>query len=296
MTRTTDTRRTPFSTILDFYLFSNLHMAICAVAMVDVTRILFDFRLRSELYVFVFCGTFFLYNLQRLPAAFTNTNVKREFRRHSWNTENRKLLAGISIVAAIAAAWAFFQLYRRTQLIALIPAIVSVAYAFPALYMKGKWIKLREIPGIKIFLVGIVWGMTTAWIPAAADNSFPPWTSPEIMIWMIACSLMIVAITIPFDIRDLYYDGQRLKTLPAIFGLRNVKIIGIGLMFASVAGMVVIDRFSTLVTMHHTIVYSTWSAITCVVIAYSHPERHEYYYSFLVDGLMIVLWAMLFIL
>lgn len=291
----TESRRKPLTTFLDFYLFSNLHISFCAVALTEVTRILFNYHLRSELYVFVFCGTFFLYNLQRLPAAFANAEIKREFKRHSWNTENRKLLLGISIIAAIAAAWAFFQLYTRTQIIALIPAALSVAYAFPAVFWKNKWIKLREIPGIKIFIVGIVWGMSCVWVPAAADDSFPQWSSPEVTIWMIACSLMIVAITIPFDIRDLYYDGTRLKTLPAIFGLKKVKVIGIVLMLLSVCGVFVMDNMSELVTIKHAIIYSAWAGVTCAVIVMSHPERHEYYYSFLVDGLMILLLAALFL-
>lgn len=285
----------PLTSILDFYLFSNLHIAICAVALTEVTRILFAYHLRAELYIFVFCGTFFLYNLQRLPAAFAKLQIKPEFRRHSWNIENKKLLLGVSVIAAIAAAWAFFHLYRRTQLIALIPAALSVAYAFPTIFWGQRWIKLREIPGIKIFIVGLVWGMSCVWVPAAADNSFPRWTSPEVTVWMIACALMIVAITIPFDIRDLYYDGSKLKTLPAIFGLKKVKIIGVVLMLLSACGMFIADEISQLVTMHHAVIYSIWTAITCGVILYSHPKRHEYYYSFLIDGLMILLWGMLVI-
>lgn len=293
MTRTDQPRKRILINILDFYLFSNLHIALCAVALCHVTRILFQFHLRDELYIFVFCGTFFLYNLQRLPAAFQKVDIARTFRRHSWNTENRKLLLGISVVAAALAGWAWLRLYHRTQLISVIPAALSVAYAFPSIYWRGKWIKLREIPGVKIFIVGLVWGMSCVWVPAAADDSYPQWTSPEVNAWMLACSLMIVAITIPFDIRDLFYDGDKLKTLPAIFGLRKVKAIGIVLMLLSVLGVGIADNISALVNHHQVIIYACWTLITCAVIAYSQPKHHEYYYSFLIDGLMILLWAML---
>lgn len=289
----TDSGRNLLSKILDFYLFSNLHIAFCAMALVGVTQQLFGFHLRSELYVFVFCGTFFLYNLQRLPAAFHNAEIERTFIRHRWNTENRKLLLGISVVAMIAAAWAFFLLYRRTQIIALIPAALSVAYAFPAIYWKKRWIKLREIPMIKIFIVGIVWGMSCVWVPAAADNSFPPWASPEVMLWMIACSIMIFSITIPFDIRDLLYDGDSLKTLPAIFGVRKAIAIGIAGMVLSFVGVWMADSISAIVQPQQVIIYGVWTLLTCVVIALSKPTRHEYYYSLLVDGLMIVLYVMM---
>lgn len=289
----TDTGRNLFSRILDFYLYSNLHIALCAVTLVGVTQQLFGFRLRTELYVFVFCGTFFLYNLQRLPAAFERLEVQRRFMRHRWNTQHRKLLLGVSIVAMVAAAWAFFHLYRRTQVIALLPAALSVAYAFPAIYWKKKWIKLREIPMVKIFIVGIVWGMSCVWVPAAANGSYPEWTSPEVMLWMIACSIMVFSITIPFDIRDLLYDGDQLRTLPAIFGVKKSIAIGIAGMLLSFAGIFLADTMSTLIEFRHVLIYGAWTIITCVVIAMSKPTHHEYYYSFLVDGLMILLWAMM---
>ncbi len=288
-----DTDGKLFSKVLDFYLFSNLHIALCAVALVGVTQELFEFHLRSELYVFVFCGTFFLYNLQRLPSAFANVEIERVFKRHSWNTENRKILLGISVLAMIAAGWAFLHLYPRTQIIALIPAALSVAYAFPTIYWKKRWIKLREIPMIKIFIVGIVWGMSCVWVPAAADDSFPQWTSPEVTVWMISCSLMIFAITVPFDIRDLHYDGDKLKTLPAMFGVRKAIVIAIGGMVLSLAGIFLVNHLSTLVEFHHVVIYAAWTVVTCVVIAMSKPDRHEYYYSFLIDGLLVILWAML---
>jgi len=293
MRKPTDTGGNLFSKVLDFYLFSNLHIAVCAVALVGVTQELFEYHLRRELYVFVFCGTFFLYNLQRLPSAFANVQIESVFRRHSWNTQHRKLLLGVSVVAMIAALWAFLHLYRRTQIIALIPAALSVAYAFPAIYWRKRWIKLREIPMIKIFIVGIVWGMSCVWVPAAADDSFPQWTSPEVTTWMISCSLMIFAITVPFDIRDLHYDGTRLRTLPAIFGLKKAIAIAIAGMLLSFGGIALADNLSTLVEFHHVVIYGAWTLLTCIVIAMSRPERHEYYYSFLIDGLMVVLWAML---
>ena len=37
----------------------------------------------------------------------------------------------------------------------------------------------------------------------------------------------ILAITIPFDIRDLKYDKSNLKTLPIIFGASKARLIGL---------------------------------------------------------------------
>jgi len=279
--------------IFDFYLFSNLHIAVCAVALVLVTREFFGLHLRTELLVFVFCGTFFLYNLQRLPAAFSKGDIDRKFMRHRWNTEHRVLLLLISVIAALAAAWSFFLLYPRTQLIALLPAALSVAYAFPSFYWNRKWIKLREIPVLKIFIVAVVWGMICVWLPVAADDSYPQWYSPEVMVWFVSCSLMIFAITVPFDIRDLTYDGQTLSTIPAMAGVKRAVMVALAALLLSAGGVFLADYMTSLVTMHHAVFYFAWSVVTGVLIAFSKPSLHEYYFSFLMDGVMILLWAMI---
>jgi preprotein translocase subunit Sss1 len=293
MPEPTENRQDLFSGILDFYLFSNLHIALCSVALVGVTQELFGFHLRAELYVFVFSGTLFLYNLQRLPAAFQNVEIERKYRRHRWNTRNRKLLLGVSIVAMVVAAWTFLNLNTKTKLIAIAPGALSVAYAFPSVYWKKSWVRLREIPFIKIFIIAVVWGISCVWVPAAADNSFPQWNSPEVSLWMIACCVMIFSIAIPFDIRDLHFDGDKLKTMPAVFGLRNSIAIGVVGMLLSLVGVYLADMYSTIMNFHHVLIYGVWTIVTCVVIVCSKPSRHEYYYSFIIDGMLIVLWAML---
>ncbi|MDQ3110852.1 MAG: hypothetical protein M3R17_13245, partial [Bacteroidota bacterium] len=156
--------------IFDFYLYSNFHIALCAVAMVLVSQFIFGYHLRPALFVFVFSGTFFLYNLQRLPSAFGNPFIESEFSRHKWNSDHKIFLAIISGITAIAAGWSFFQLYHRSQLIALLPAFLSFAYAFPFVKLKGRWRRLREIEAMKIFIVAIVWGIICSLLPAAAND------------------------------------------------------------------------------------------------------------------------------
>ncbi len=282
--------------VVDFYLFANIHMALCGVAMVLVTQSFFGFTLRSELLVFVFCGTFFLYNLQRLPSAFEK-NIERKFIRHRWNTENRVVLSVTVVIAAIAAGWSFFLLYPRSQLIALLPAALSLAYAFPVIPAKPRWKRLREIPGIKIFIVALVWAVIVALLPAAAaDFTTNGWLTPSVITWTISILLMFFALTVPFDIRDLHYDGQRLKTIPATIGVRNSIVLSLACMMLSVAGVTVMYFQFHTGTLMHVAAYATWSIVTCALIARSKPSLHEYYYSLVLDGMLIVLWGMVWVM
>lgn len=282
--------------VFDFYLYSNLHIALCAVAMVLVSQFIFNYHLRSELFVFVFCGTFFLYNLQRLPAAFTTTGIESKFSRHKWNIDNKVFLAIISGIAAIAAGWSFFQLYQRSQIIALLPALLSFAYAFPFVKLKGSWRRLREIEALKIFIVAIVWGIICTILPAAAnDPAQEDWLSPAVILWFVACMAMIFSITIPFDIRDLHYDGEKLQTLPAILGVKKsirlaLAALGISVLLVAVVTIYYGNGGAVLFA-----AYLIWSIVVGILITKSTPQRPEFYFSFLIDGVMILLWGMMWV-
>lgn len=276
--------------VFDFYLYSNFHIALCAVAMVLVSRLIFNYHLRAELFVFVFCGTFFLYNLQRLPSAFSAATIETEFSRHKWNVDHKIFLAVISGIAALAAGWSYFRLYHRSQIIALIPAFLSFAYAFPFIKLKGKWRRLREIEALKIFIVAIVWGIICTILPATANYVSPhSWFSQSVLIWFVACALMIFSITIPFDIRDLHYDGEKLRTLPAILGLKKSIYLALAALVISVILVGIVAFYYHDGGMPVFAGYLTWSIITGTLIAKSTPQRHEFYFSFLIDGTMILL-------
>jgi hypothetical protein len=282
--------------VIDFYLYSNLHIALCAVAMVLVSQLIFNYHLRIELFIFVFSGTFFLYNLQRLPSAFANSFIETEFTRHKWNTDHKIFLAVISALAAVAAGWSFFQLYQRSQIIALLPAVFSFAYAFPFVKIKGKWRRLREIEAMKIFIISIVWAIICTMLPATADDpTGKAWLSMPVLLWFFACGAMIFSITIPFDIRDFYYDGEKLRTIPVLLGVK--KSIRLALVLLGISTVLV-----GIVALHYQhggipvfAAYFLWSIITGMLIAKSTPQRKEYYFSFIMDGVMILLAGMIFV-
>jgi 4-hydroxybenzoate polyprenyltransferase len=282
--------------VSDFYLYSNLHIALCVVAMVLSSQLIFGYHLRSELYVFVFCGTFFLYNLQRLPSAFAKVKIESEFIRHKWNTEHKVFLAVISGLAGIAAGWSFFQLYHRSQLIALLPAALSFAYAFPFIKLKGRWRKLRDIEVMKIFIIALVWGIICTMLPATAnDPSGKDWHALPVLIWFVACSMMIFAITVPFDIRDYYYDGDKLRTIPVILGVKKAILLAVFLQLVSVLLFGVLTIYYEKGGWPVFAGYAAWSVLVVALISKSSPDRKEYYFSFLVDGIMLLLPGFIFL-
>lgn len=70
---------------------------------------------------------------------------------------------------------------------------------------------LRNIPGLKLFLIAFSWAGITVLFPLIQN-----YMSIRITDWItfIQRFLFVLVITIPFDIRDINYDNNELKTLP----------------------------------------------------------------------------------
>jgi hypothetical protein len=268
-------------------------MAFCAVALTLTTQAVFHLGLRSELIVFIFCGTFFGYNLQRLPSAFENDRSQLHCWRHHWYAERRTGLTVLTVLAAIAFAWSASRLYLGSQTLALIPATLSFAYAFPVIPTRHKWIQLREIPGMKIFIIAITWACSCAMLPiVAAHRQGEPWISAAATLWALVYGLLVFAIAVAFDIRDLGFDAGKLKTLPALLGMKRSVFAAIGALIASAAITWFICRHMARGTGAECLAYAVWCLIASVFIYKSTPDRHEYYFSFFIDGLILLLWGM----
>jgi hypothetical protein len=275
--------------LFDFYLFGNVHIALCAVALTFGTQAFFGLHLRRELLAFIFCGTLFGYNLHRLPSAFAGKTVSQSFKRHHWTVKHRVLLATVTGLAGIIFVWSFSRLYLRSQTLALIPAALSLAYAFPIIPTGRKWTELREIPGLKIFVVAFTWACCCGMLPiASAHAPGTPWLAAA-LAWTIVCAALILALTVPFDIRDLYYDAAHLKTLPAWLGIK--RSIGVATVALILSGTIpfVIWRSLHVGTVAQAAGCAIWSFIAWVFVYKSSPERHEYYFSFWIDALLVVL-------
>ena len=187
-----------------------------------------------------------------------------------------------AVLGAVGCGVLFFFLKPKTQLFLVIPALLSVAYVLP---LFGRKRRLRDFHWIKIFLIAIVWGVVTVILPALEDfylKSLPVW-----LMFLERC-LFVFAITIPFDIRDLKIDAHTdVKTLPAHFGVRRSKTlayIALLLVLILVFCSYWLGFYSVAV-----LVLLTISAISSgILIEYSDRAQHDYYFTGLVDGTMLI--------
>jgi len=283
-----------FRKLADTYVYGNVHIALAAVSLTLFTRDILQLPMRTPFVLFVFCGTLFFYTVQRLLGMLTEKNIHAVFRRHYWNSEHRRLLFVIALISGAATAWMYFDLLLISQVLAVIPGLLSLTYALRIIPTGKGWIRPREIPGVKVFIVALVWGITGALIPAAAGGKTGlAWSSGPVLLWFAGVTAMIFALTVPFDIRDLNYDGKRLRTFPALLGIRGAIALSVFVLALFPICAILIRQYYGIVTPTGIVTIIAWSILSAIVIVGSTPKRHEFYYSFLIDGLIVLLWPLL---
>jgi hypothetical protein len=298
----------------DFYLYSNLHMTLCALALTANTGLLLELNIPVFVYLCIGSSTFFLYNIQRLYASWNLADVeKHTTERHFWIAKNRIALTALTVLSIATGIVGCINWYQQvfhenffSDFIFLlgIPALISLAYALPFIPFKKRWLRLRDLPFIKIFLIAFVWAWVTVIIPERLALKTIHIAMPEVLFsegtsWFWASFSFLLALTIPFDIRDIRIDGADLKVLPVVLGVRGAKWLSVCLLLLASAiwfyGLIQNNIVGSDKAFFSLIALILWASISGIVVSFASPKRHEYYFSLLVDGLLLVLWFFVWI-
>jgi len=173
----------------------------------------------------------------------------------------------------------FFYLPLRVQLVLVLPALFSIAYVLPFLG-KGRTMRLRDVDMVKIFLVAGVWAYVTVLLPAIEAGL---WYEKKVWLMLVERSLFVFAITLPFDIRDLKVDKHnKVNTLPAYLGTPAALRLAFVLMML----FVILCYFNYALLPFLALSISAIS--TCIFIYFSPRFVHDYYFTGLMDGTMIL--------
>jgi 4-hydroxybenzoate polyprenyltransferase len=176
------------------------------------------------------------------------------------------------------------QLSLETMGLAAILSLLTFFYAVPLL----KRSSLRNLGGIKIFIVGLVWAGVTVILPVVASKM-----AFDADIWLTFAQrfFMVLVLTLPFEIRDLHLDISALKTIPQQLGLSNTRSFGYFLLLATLALDGFKDEFSTVYFISLLII----CAIIIGVLITSEENQRKHFASFWVEGIPIY-WLVLLLL
>ncbi|PKP45065.1 MAG: hypothetical protein CVT95_09660 [Bacteroidetes bacterium HGW-Bacteroidetes-12] len=244
----------------------------------------------NALLVLVFSATYFIYNFQRLvrinQKEIDEANIGF---RMKWVYKNKKPIVFTIVIAAIIIIGSLIYIDMKTIMVLTIMGILSIVYVIRFIPYNKKWLRLRDIPYLKIFVIAFVWTLVTGLLPLVSSKDVSQINLQHIL-FLIKQFLFVVAITIPFDIRDMRYDIEKgIKTLPLAFGVKYTLLLGILLLF----GFVSIASYEFLV--FQSITMGLWIAeiiailLVVILLFLSKKQQPELFYSFIIEGTSLLL-------
>lgn len=198
-------------------IHSNIFISLAAVALTVSAQIQLGTHPQWHPCLFIiFFATLFEYNLHRLITVLTNKEALRS-EKHRWVNENLTafyILIFVSVVGFVVVA----LMASRKVLMTFAPiALVTLLYSVPVSKTRIHLLRLREIPYLKIFVIAAVWSTSTVLLPVVQTPEFIE--RGQVAYLLMSRFFFVLAITIPFDIRDMEPDrAQQLKTIPILLG------------------------------------------------------------------------------
>ncbi len=271
--------------LIKFLIQSNLFIAFAALGLTIQTQVQLGMKPQWHPYLFIiFFATFFDYNLYRLVLIRFKKVKSSEDNLH-WANQHEGIFYILLAVFLIGFLVAVFMA-KKIVLILLMPlAVLTILYSLPIPKLKNIFFRLREIPFLKLFLIATVWSMSTVLLPVfqlekVIDNYH--------VIWMfIERFLFVMAITIPFDIRDIKVDKHaNIKTIPVVFGeLMAMKVANFTLLLFLVVCLIHYTQQNSVAFILSFIVSSF---ITFFLLNNKALKLHPFYFYGWLDGSLLI--------
>lgn len=266
--------------ILDFYINASIHVALSVYALTWITLLEFGVSYDESVLYFNFFGTITGYNFVKYfgLAKFHHRSLA------NW----LKVIQLFSLICFVALGYYAFQLETKTWVYILVLGTITFFYAVPFLPRKifvDSNHNLRQISGLKIYVIALVWSAVTVLLPIV-DNDLI--VSADVLITVFQRFVLVLVLMIPFEIRDLRYDSLKLSTIPQRIGLNRTKLIGVILLMLFFVSEFMKDETNQT----RAILMGVVMSITLLFIIFSKENQGKYYSAFWVEGLP-VLWLVL---
>jgi 4-hydroxybenzoate polyprenyltransferase len=262
-------------------------MSLCAVAQALLTFHLIGSKPVFPVLGLLFTSTLGIYNFCILVTKPAKPETS-PYKRVRWFFAHYRLMVTFTIVSTLSLVPLFFIITTESKILLVFLGILSLGYGLPLFSIGEQKFGLRNIPGLKAFLITLVWTMSCVLFPVleSMHKHLTDVTMRDTTILIAKRFLFIGALTVPFDIRDLFDDRKLgLKTIPVVLGEKKAYLFCQVLL----AGYIVLlflfrqhgfnlDFFALTLT----VILTGW------LIFKSAWQKDEYYYFFYMDGVLIL--------
>lgn len=275
--------------IYHLLVYSNLFVALCAVALVLTNQISIgeEVAINSKL-LFLFFSTLFTYTyLKSRPATIGRESTDHEI----WVNGHQQLSKNLLLVSLICTVAFFFRLDFSAQLLVVVLAILTLLYGFvPVPFLKPAR-KLREFGLLKTFFVALVWSVSTVLFPMTdveGDNHV-------LVFLLLRRFLFVLALTLAFEIKDLKHDeAYNIETVPMRLGISNTKLLAQILLFLLI-GINLIQYFLLDGNLANMLAVDLSLLVSVFCIQPLNEETSPIWYYAVLDGMMFLQFVFVYI-
>ncbi|EPR73128.1 hypothetical protein ADIWIN_1909 [Winogradskyella psychrotolerans RS-3] len=203
-----------------------------------------------------------------------------------------KALQVFSFIAFLAMCYYVLMLEADALMLIVILGVITFFYAIPIMvpkkYLFDDHKNLRQVSGLKVYLIALIWTFTTVLLPLLNNDVF---INSDSVIIGVQRFCYVLILMLPFEIRDLNYDNLKLATIPQKIGVKKTKIIGVVLL----AAFLILEFFKDELLEESIIAIVIITVITLLFLLLSNKNQSKYFSAFWVEGLPII-WLLILLL
>ncbi|MCR6637691.1 MAG: UbiA family prenyltransferase [Sporocytophaga sp.] len=268
--------------LFHFILFSNLFISVSSITLTLSTFLILNANLESDdipFLLFIFASTFLTYNIH---IWYEKAGDDPTLPRNIWRSRNSLITKGMFVFFLGCLLVSLFFISGKVIWFTMHLAVFSLFYSAPLLNFK-------KIPFLKIFLISYVWSVSTVILPSI-NKGFGV-LDKEVVEIFVQRIIFILALAIPFDIRDIEVDKRNnIDTLPTLMGFERSKLLSV----------ILLILFIGLGCFFYGLDYTFCARLAIGVLAIFliikiKRSRTDLYYMVGIDGIMILSYVFLFV-
>ncbi len=263
--------------LLDIYVKGSIHVALSVFSMSSLSLLSLNKNIPEPQLLIVFFASYVYYNLIKFaPVGFKGTNQPTIF----WNWLKLSTLLSLLIL-----------LYLVKDLSEDSWLILALSSIFGVLYVQKELLPIsRENGWIKAFLVSLVWALITAVLPFTLLHK--DWFGLEIISLFFSHFFLVLALLVPFEIRDMSVDQLMMPNLAQQLGVQKIKWVG----YLSLILSIILWMLATDLGIYYQLAYFIFYLITVTLIAGAKIDQPQSYTSLWVEAIPIFLLVSVWVL
>jgi len=271
--------------LANYFIFGNIFIAICAVTMAWYTFAVFTSPVNITLIAFIFFASISSYSFH----SFLPTMEKGYSEKVNWSLPRKKYFFVLLIIGAAGSLFFLFFLKQDLKLI-LSLILFTVLYSSPKIKFE-RFTFFKKFGTAKTLYLAAIWTLVTVSLPLSSMDSFD---TNQSILFFANRFLLIYAICILFDLKDKEYDIKRgIKSVVTIFDEKKINGLLITCTILFFISSIAFYIFNKSVILISSLIIP--GIILLFLLKRSKTTKSDYWFSFVLDGLMMLSSVLYFI-